>query len=312
MAIAELQAEALASPVEESQFIVVWRRFRKHRLALAGTTVIIILVLLVIVGPVVSPFAYTDQARASMNLGPFTYDRAGDYHILGTDELGRDMLTRLLYAGRISLTVGVAVAFLETLIGTLVGAAAGYYGGWVDSLAMRIVDLFLTLPGLPVLLVLSTLLRGITVPGIPREWSSVIVIVLVLSLLGWTGPARLIRGMILSLRNQEFTEASKALGVSNIAIIFRHMIPNSLAPLIVSATLSVGNAMLVEAALSFLGFGVQPPVPTWGNMLSNARADMFLNPGKALYPGVFIFLSVLSFNFLGDGLRDALDPRLKM
>ncbi len=312
MAIAELQAEALAAPVEESQFIIVWRRFRKHRLALAGGTVILILVLLVIFGPMISPYRYTDQARASMNLGLFSYDRAGDFHIMGTDELGRDMLARLLYAGRISLTVGIAVAFLETLFGMLVGSVAGYYGGWVDSLSMRIVDLFLTLPGLPVLLVLSTLLRGVSVPGIPREWSSVIVIIFVLAILGWTGPARLIRGMILSLRNQEFTEASKALGVSDISIIFRHMIPNSLAPLIVSATLAVGNAMLVEAALSFLGFGVQPPVPTWGNLLSNARTDMFLNPGKALYPGVFIFLSVLSFNFLGDGLRDALDPRLKM
>jgi len=312
MAIAELQAEALTAPVEESQFIIVWRRFRRHRLALAGGTVILILVLLVIFGPILSPYRYTDQARASMNLGFFSYDRAGDLHIMGTDELGRDLLARLLYAGRISLTVGIAVAFFETLIGMLVGAAAGYYGGWMDSLSMRVVDLFLTLPGLPVLLVLSTLLRNATVPGLPREWSSVVVIIFVLALLGWTGPARLIRGMILSLRNQEFTEASRALGVSDIGIIFRHMIPNSLAPLIVSATLAVGNAMLVEAALSFLGFGVQPPVPTWGNMLSNARSDMFLNPGKALYPGIFIFLSVLSFNFLGDGLRDALDPRLKM
>jgi peptide/nickel transport system permease protein len=225
--------------------------------------------------------------------------------------LGRDLLTRLAYAGRISLTVGFAVAFLETLIGTIIGAFSGYYGRWVDTIAMRLVDLILTLPALPLLLVLSTILRGIYIPGIPREWTSVVVIIVILSALGWTNAARLVRGTVLSLRAQEFTEASKALGVSDIVIVFRHMIPNALAPVIVAATLSVGTAIIVESALSFLGFGIQPPVPTWGNMLANARTDMFLNPGKALYPGILIFFSVLSFNFIGDGLRDALDPRLK-
>ncbi|MGB0387897.1 MAG: ABC transporter permease [Ardenticatenaceae bacterium] len=312
MAVAELQAEALAAPVEESQLLIIWNRFRRHRLALAGGIVISFLLLMVIFAPALSPYEYTEQARGSQHLPPFSTDRQGGYHILGTDELGRDLFTRLWYAGRISLVVGISVAFIETIIGIFVGAVSGYYGGWIDSIAMRLVDLIISLPLLPVLLVLSTLLRGFQIPGIPREWASVAIIVFVLAGLRWTSSARLLRGMVLSLRNQEFAEASKALGVSDTNIILRHMIPNSLAPLIVSATLAVGSAILIESALSFLGFGVQPPVPTWGNMLSNAQTDMFLNPFKALYPGILIFLTVLSFNFLGDGLRDALDPRLKM
>ena len=312
MAVGELQAEALAAPVEESQLLVIWGRFRKHRLAVAGGIVITFLLLMVIFAPALSPYEYSDQARSSQHLPPFSYDRQGGYHILGTDELGRDLFTRLWYAGRISLTVGIAVALIQTSVGMIIGSVSGYYGGWIDSIAMRLVDLILSLPSLVVLLVFATLLRGFQIPGVPRQWSSVLIIILVLAILGWTEPARLIRSMILSLRNQEFTEASRALGVSNISIIFRHMIPNSLSPLIVSATLAVGTAILVESILSFLGFGIQPPVPSWGNMLSNARADMFLNPFKALYPGILIFLTVLSFNFLGDGLRDALDPRLKM
>ena len=312
MAVADLQAEALAAPVEESQLLVIWGRFRKHRLAVAGGIVITFLLLMVIFAPALSPYEYSDQARSSQHLPPFSYDRQGGYHILGTDELGRDLFTRLWYAGRISLTVGIAVALIQTSVGMIIGSVSGYYGGWIDSIAMRLVDLILSLPSLVVLLVFATLLRGFQIPGVPRQWSSVLIIILVLAILGWTEPARLIRSMILSLRNQEFTEASRALGVSNISIIFRHMIPNSLSPLIVSATLAVGRAILVESILSFLGFGIQPPVPSWGNMLSNAQADMFLNPFKALYPGILIFLTVLSFNFLGDGLRDALDPRLKM
>lgn len=312
MAVAELQAEALAAPVEESQLLLIWRRFRRHRLALIGGIVILLMIVLVLLAPALSPYEYTEQARSSQHLNPFSTDRQGGYHILGTDEVGRDLFTRLWYAGRISLTVGLAVAFLETFIGMVIGAVSGYYGGWIDTLSMRLVDLILSLPLLPLLLVLVSLLRGFVIPGLPREWSSVVIIISVLAFFGWTGPARLIRGMVLSLRQQEFTEASKALGVSDTVIILRHMIPNALAPLIVSATLSVGNAILVESALSFLGFGVQPPVPTWGNILTNAQADMFLNPGKALYPGILIFLTVVSFNFLGDGLRDALDPRLKM
>lgn len=312
MTVAELQAEALAAPVEESQALIIWNRFRKHRLAVIGGVIITFLLVMVIFAPIFSPYEYTQQVRASQHLAPFSADSEGGFHLLGTDELGRDIFTRLWYAGRISLVVGLTVALLETMIGMMIGALSGYYGGWIDTLSMRLVDLILSLPFLPVLLVLSALLRGFQLPGLPREWSSVAIIIVVLAGLRWTNSARLLRGMILSLRNQEFTEASRALGVSDTSIIVRHMIPNSIAPLIVSATLAVGSAILIESALSFLGFGVQPPVPTWGNMLSNAQTDMFLNPFKALYPGILIFLTVLSFNFLGDGLRDALDPRLKM
>ncbi|OQY46967.1 MAG: hypothetical protein B6242_06415 [Anaerolineaceae bacterium 4572_78] len=312
MTVAELQAEALLTTEEESQFVVIWRRFIRHRMALLGLITISILLLCVIIGPVFMPYDYTDQVKGAQRLGPFSTDHLGGYHVLGTDELGRDLLTRLLYAGRISLAVGFAVSFLETILGMTVGAVSGYYGGWTDTIAMRIVDLVLTIPSLPLLLVMSIILRNVEIPGIPREWTSVVVIVVILAGLQWTGPARLVRGMVLSLREQEFAEASKALGVSDTSIIFRHMIPNSMAPIIVSSTLAVGGAIIVESVLSFLGFGVQLPTPTWGNMLSNARTDMLMYPLLALYPGVLIFLAVLSFNFAGDGLRDAIDPRLKM
>ncbi|MER3469157.1 MAG: ABC transporter permease, partial [Thermoflexus sp.] len=232
-------------------------------------------------------------------------------HWLGTDELGRDVLSRLMHAARISLTVAFVVVLISQTAGALIGAISGYFGGWVDNLIQRVVDFMLTLPLLPLLLTISALLSDVTIPGLSREWSSVVLIIFVLSAFGWMGTARLVRGVVLSLREQAFTEAARALGMSDLQIVVRHMIPNAMAPIIVSATLALGTVIILEAALSFLGFGVQPPVPTWGNMLNNAQADMWTQPFKAIVPGFCIFLTSLSFNFVGDGLRDALDPRLK-
>jgi peptide/nickel transport system permease protein len=184
----------------------------------------------------------------------------------------------------------------------LIGAIAGYFSGWVDSVLMRVVDLIITLPTLPILLLLSSIFKG---GGVPM-------LILILMALSWTTSSRVVRGVVLSLRNQEFAEAARALGVSDAEIIARHMLPNSLAPIIVAMTLGVGTAIITESALSFLGFGVQLPTATWGNLLQNAQSDMFLAPWKAVLPGFFIFITSLSFNFMGDGLRDALDPRMKV
>lgn len=315
-------AEQLLTTHEESQLRAIWRRFLRHKMAVLGLIIISTLIILSALAPVLTPYD-RDEPTAAINQPP------SREHLLGTDELGRDYFTRLVYAGRISLTVGFTVVLITTLVGVSIGAVSGYYGGWVDAIAMRVVDFVLTIPSLALLLVMSKILTSggffIEIPGPILSLFGVIMAVkderavqqamytiIILALLGWTTQARLIRGVILSERERTYTEASKALGVSNPMIILRHMIPNALAPIIVASTLAVGSIIVVESALSFLGFGIQPPIPTWGNMLTNAQNDMWLYPWKALYPGLFIFLTSLSFNFLGDGLRDALDPRLKM
>ena len=314
--------EELLTSKEESQIAVIWRRFRKHKMAVLGLIIILGLIILTAAAPYISPYD-RDEPTADIDLAP---SRA---HILGTDELGRDLFTRVIYAGRISLTVGFTVTLLTTLLGVSIGAVSGYFGGWTDTISMRLVDFMLTIPSLPLLLVMSKILSTggffLTIPDPAlrffgwimalkelRSVEQAMYTIIILALLGWTTQARLMRGVVLSLREQTFTEASRALGVSHWNIILRHMIPNALAPIIVASTLGVGNVIVVEAALSFLGFGVQPPIPTWGNLLTNAQNDLWLHPWKALYPGLFIFLTSLSFNFLGDGLRDALDPRLKI
>jgi len=228
------------------------------------------------------------------------------------DELGRDILTRLIYAAQISMFITLFVNFTSETIGVFVGAISGYFGGWVDNSIQRVVEFLLTLPTLPLLLFFSAMLRGFTIPGFPDEWSNAIIISLVLIAFGWLGSTRLVRGMVLSLREQDFTLAARALGASDWRIITRHMIPNALAPVIVNLTLGLGGVIVLEAALSFLGFGITPPVPTWGNMLQNVQERMWQQPWLAFYPGFCIFLVSLSFNYVGDGLRDALDPRLKL
>lgn len=306
MAVAEIQLESLLTQREESQWSAIWRRFRRHRLAVAGTVVILSFLLMAILAPLTAPYDPLLQDLKQPNVGP---SRA---HLLGTDELGRDTLSRLLYASRISLLVSFTVVLISETSGAIIGAISGFYGGWVDSLIQRLVEFMLSLPTLPLLLAFSAIFRDIEIPGLKREWSSAVVIIIVLTVLSWMGPSRLVRGMVLSLREQDFTQAARALGMSNLRIILRHMVPNALAPVIVSATLALGEVIVIESVLSFLGFGIQPPIATWGNMLQNVQNDMWTQPAKAFYPGLCIFLASLSFNYIGDGLRDALDPRLKL
>lgn len=297
-AVAELDIQQALTAREESQLAVIWRRFRRHRLALFGVFVIALFSFSALLAPWLTPYDPTAISLLERSVGPGV-----NGHFLGTDELGRDILTRLLYAGRISLSVAFITTILSQFIGVVVGAISGYYSGVIDALLMRFVDFMLTIPTLPILLVVSAILgKG----GGP--W----LIISILTVFGWMGAARLLRGMILSLKEQEFTEASRALGAGDLRIITRHLIPNAIAPIIVSATLYVGEVIIIEAVLSFLGFGIQPPTPTWGQMLQNVQHDMFTAPWKAFFPGFMIFMTSLSFNFIGDGLRDALDPRLKL
>jgi len=281
--------------VGQSYWQIAWRRFKHHRVALLGGAVILVFLLLAIFAPYLTPYSF-EQIDLLNRKAPPTLK-----HPLGTDDLGHDVLTRLLYAGRISLTVGFSAAITSAVFGTLIGGLAGFYGRWLDNVLMRITDIMLSIPDLPVIIILARYMGG-----------SVLGIVFVLTLFAWMGTARLVRGEILKLRNQDFAEAARAIGASDARILARHLIPNALAPVIVAATLTVGSAILLEAALSFLGVGIQPPTPSWGNMLQNAQDFIWTAPWLAVWPGAMIFLTVLCFNFLGDGLRDALDPRLKI
>jgi len=307
MAVAELELEGLLTEEPESQFVIVWRRLRRHKLAVAGMVVILIFIITAALASVIAPYdPIYHQELKNRNAGPSLG------HLMGTDEIGRDVFSRLLYAGRISLTVAFVVVVLTEIAGAFIGAVSGFYGRWVDAVIQRITEFLITLPLLPLLLAFSAILRGVYLPGLPREWSSAVIVIIVLTLFSWMGPCRLARGMVLSLREREFTEASRALGMSNLGIIVRHMLPNALPPLIVDATLGLGNVIILESALSFLGLGINPPVATWGNMLYEYQRDMWTQPLKVFFPGLAIFLAALSFNYMGDGLRDALDPRLKL
>jgi peptide/nickel transport system permease protein len=305
--VESLEAEALLTPGKENQFLVVWRRFRRHRLAVAGLLVITIFIFMGIFAAVIAPYdPIKDQDPYTKNAPP------SPGHLLGTDEIGRDVFSRLLFAARISLTVAFVVTILSEIIGALIGGVSGYFGGWVDNIVQRLVDFLLTIPLLPLLLAFSSILRGISIPFVADQYTSVIVISVILIAFGWMGTCRLVRGMVLSLRDLDFSEAARALGMSDARIILRHMIPNAMAPIIVHATLGLGGTIVLESALSFLGFGIQPPIPTWGNMLQAAQAGLLGQPAKVFYPGLAIFLTSLAFNYVGDGLRDALDPRLKL
>lgn len=305
--VEKLEAEGLLTPEQQSMVAVIWGRFRRHKLALAGLILIIIFILMAIFADLIAPYdPISYQDPYNKNAPP----SAG--HLLGTDEIGRDVFSRLLYAARISLSVSLVVTLLSQTIGALLGGISGYFGGWVDMVIQRFVEFMLVLPLLPLLLAFSSLLRGITIPGVPDQWTSVVIITFILTVFGWMGACRLVRGMVLSLRGLDFTDASRALGMSDLNIIVRHMLPNSMAPIIVNATLGLGGTIVLESALSFLGFGIQPPVPTWGNMLQAAQTGLLGDPAKVFYPGLAIFLASLAFNYVGDGLRDALDPRLKL
>jgi peptide/nickel transport system permease protein len=309
-----LQLEPTTTKKPVSQWMLVWRRLRKHKLAMAGMGVFTIVVLLSLLAPLIAPYSYEEINLTNSYAGLFAPGEEGKApHILGTDKLGRDIFSRLLYAGRISLGVALVVTLLTMFLGTLVGAAAGAFGGITDTVLMRFADVMLTLPFLPMVLVLSSSLRQYAaLQDFLGSSMSVFIIVFVLLIFGWMTNARLVRGSVLSLREQDFIAASRALGAGNRRIILRHLVPNSLAPIIVSATLGFGTVIIAESALSFLGFGIMPPVPTWGNMLNEARnSPLEYLFTQALSPGLCIFFTVLAVNFVGDGLRDALDPRLK-
>jgi peptide/nickel transport system permease protein len=309
---AELEPMASAKPT--GQWMLVWRRLRRHKLAMIGLGVLGIIVVLSLLAQWIAPYSYEEIDLRRSYAPLMAAGAAGQpVHVLGTDKLGRDIFSRLLYAGRISLGVALVVTVLTTILGTLIGAVSGALSGVVDTVLMRFTDIMLTLPFLPMVLVLSSSLRQYA--GLQKFLGSsfsVFIIVFVLVLFGWMTNARLVRGSVLSLRTQDFIAASRALGAGNGRVILRHLVPNSLAPIIVAATLGFGGVIVAESALSFLGFGIMPPVPTWGNMLNEARnSPLEYLFTQALSPGLCIFFTVLAVNFIGDGLRDALDPRLK-
>jgi len=311
VSVINLESEALTTVVEESPWRIIWRRFKKHRLAVAGMITISAIALACLFAPWIAPYDPINEMARDANNQILKNAPPSLSHLMGTDNIGRDIFSRLLYAGRISLSVAFIVTFFEIIIGVFIGAFSGYYGGRIDDLIQRFVEFLITLPLLPLLLAFSALMRDLTLPGLPREWSSAVIITIILTIFGWMTAAILVRGMVLSLRNQDFTEAARAMGLSNGGIIMKHMIPNSLAPIIVTATLGLGGVIIYESALSFLGFGIQPPVPTWGNMLNEYQSEMWTQPAKVFFPGLMIFICVLAFNYIGDGLRDAMDPRLK-
>jgi len=300
--------ESLVLPEETvSTWTLAFRRLRHHKLAMIGLVVLLVFILSAVLAPVIAPYPYDAIDLQNRLSAP---SRA---HIFGTDDLGRDTFTRILYAGRISLSVALIVTVISALVGTTIGAVSGYYGGVTDTVLMRFTDIMLTLPVLPLLMIISKSLRDMQ--ALQKAFGnllSVIVIIVVIAVFDWMSTARLVHGAALSLKEREFMEAARALGVSGRATILRHLIPNSLAPIIVAATFSFGGTVVYEATLSFLGLGIQPPTPSWGNMLTDVQKLMMRNPWIAFYPGLCIFFTVLSINFLGDGLRDALDPRLKM
>lgn len=318
--LSSLQADALLTTKPEPLVLTYWKRLRRHKLATASLVLLVAIIALVIFGPIImSRMTYYNNAQGvEMNYSRDAQDlrninaAPSAEHLMGTDELGRDVFFRLLMAGRLSLFIAFTVTIMSETFGMFMGAISGYFGGRTDNLIQRFTEFVIILPTLPLLLTLSSILRDLQIPFLPPEWGQAVVIIAILTLFGWTGSCRLSRGMVLSLRNQEFTEASRALGMSDFQIIGRHMMPNALPPIIVNASLALGGVIVLESALSFLGFGIQPPVSTWGNMLQGVQKDMFTAPWKALYPGLMIFVTTLAFNYLGDGLRDAIDPRLKL
>ncbi len=306
----QLAAEAAyAAGPPRSVGAILWRRFLRHRLALGSLIVLALLVLVTLAAPLVEAALGLDANRVSL-LARFAPPSA--QHWLGTDELGRDLLLRLLYGGRVSLLVGLAAAFFAALIGTALGLLAGYYGGSLDAVLMRLADGVIALPLLPLLIVLAAV--DLTKLGLPAalatsEDVSFYRIVILISIVGWTTVARLVRGATLTMRTREFVRAAEALGAGAPRIMLVHILPNVVSPIIVATTLSVGNIILLESVLSFLGLGIQPPIASWGNMLTGAQELIWSAPALAVWPGLLIFLTVIAFNFLGDGLQDALDPR---
>lgn len=291
-----LQSDAVATPIAqriESPWRLMVRRFVRHRLAVFGLAVIAVLAILTLFAPVIAP---RDPLEINI-LEKFT-PPLHDGLLLGGDEVGRDLFSRLIYAGRISLVVGACAMLVTVTVGTIVGLVAGYYGRNIDAILMRLTDALLCFPTVFLLLILASFIGA-----------SVLSVTLIIGLTSWMELARIVRNQTLGLKEHEFVQTAQALGASNARILFRHLLPNSLAPILVAATLNVANAVLAESYISYLGYGIQPPAASWGNMLNNAQSFFHDAPWIAFFPGIFIALTVASFNFVGDGLRDALDPR---
>jgi peptide/nickel transport system permease protein len=296
----EAQAGGLATTqlarAERRKEIGVWGRFRRHKLAAVGFGILIILTIMAIAAPLL-----TQHGPYSVDLSAYRSPPGGD-HPLGTDSAGRDVLARLMYAGRVSLSVGIVAVGIYVAIGVVLGGVAGFFGGIVDATVMRLADMVLSFPSIIVIITLVSILG-------PSIWN----VMLVIGLLGWPPIARLVRAEFLTLRERDFVVASRSVGAGSGRIIFRHVLPNAMTPVIVNATFGMAQAILLEAGLSFLGLGVQPPTASWGNMLNEAQSITILEdmPWLWIPPGVMIAVAVLSINFVGDGLRDALDPRMR-
>jgi ABC-type dipeptide/oligopeptide/nickel transport system permease subunit len=268
-----------------------WERFRHHRVAVISSCVLLVLMALCFAAPWIAPYGYEEQDLTA------TFASPNRTYLLGTDSLGRDQLSRLLYGGRVSLAVGFGVAFVSGAFGTVVGAVAGYVGGWVDAVLMGMTDFMLALPAL-IFIIVAARNAGDQIP----------VVVLIVATVTWMGLARIVRGVTLSVRNQEYVMAARSAGASPARILVRHVVPNIAGPIIVNLTLTVAAAILLESGLSFLGLGIQPPTPTWGNMLAGSKGYVQTAPWLVWFPGLLILITVLAVNFMGDGLRDAMDP----
>lgn len=271
-----------------------WKRLRKNKLAMLGLGIVIVLILIAIFASFIAPYNPIERLKEESSLSP------SRIHLFGTDLLGRDIFSRVIYGSRISIVVGVVAVGISVVIGLFLGALSGYFGNIPDAFIMRIADIFFAFPYILGAIVIMTVLG----PGIVN-------IFIAIGILGWASFARILRGSILSIKNKEYIEAAKALGASNYRIITKHIFPNAFAPIIVYATMNIGTAIIVEAALSFLGLGVQPPTPAWGKMLSESLNYIDIAPWMMLFPGLAIVITVLGFVLLGDGLRDAFDPRLR-
>ncbi len=292
-----------ARPQRDSLWREATRRFRRHRLAMVGAALLLVMVAAVLAGPFVYRVPINEiDFKAKLKTPSWA-------HPLGTDDLGQDLLARMLYGGRISLAVGVAAMLIAISVGTLIGATAGHVGGAVDHTLMRITDLFLSLPQLPLLLLIVYLFRDVLRKALGPEAGVFILIVAVIGGLRWMPVARLVRAQFLSLREKEFVEAARSLGAPPLRQVVRHILPNAMGPVIVAGTIDVAAAIIAESSLSFLGLGFPPDIPTWGRILFDAKDNLDFAPHWAIFPGTAIFLTVLAINYIGDGLRDALDPR---
>ena len=281
-------------PIAAFRRSIFWRQLRRNRIALVGAAVVLVMSLAALLAPVLAPYDPAAYDTKQILLPP------SPAHWFGTDQIGRDVLSRMLFGARISMAVGLVSVGIAVLLGTLVGTVAAYYGGRVDEILMRFVDLMLNFPRFFLLLTLIAFLR-------PSIW----IIMAVIGMTGWMGLSRLVRGEILALKSRHFVLSAQALGVPDARIMFRHILPNALVPVLVSAVIGVAGAILTESGLSFLGLGVQPPTPSWGNILIDGKANIEIAWWLSVFPGLAILLTVLSYNLLGEGLRDALDPRLR-